>query len=279
MRDEFDEKTKEILAKRVGYRCSNPNCRQLTSGPQSDPDKALNIGVAAHITAASPGGPRYNPRLSSEERKSLENGIWLCQNHAKLIDNDEVIYTVDILNEWKRLSESAALLEIERTASDTEVTPDNDVECIRFYSQCLDRPAFQDRFMQEGSMEAFDRAIEDTITAINTGCLRSRDGVVLAQAKGKSYLSNRAWREKMDVIVDLLRAIRSRYALAIEQGQIDVGVERGGRQTYCVQDRTVAHWMDETRAEIIVVFSELCAEAGIPSLIFPRDFARRPRCH
>ncbi len=34
-------------------------------------------------------------------------------------------------------------------------------------------------------MEAFDKAIEDTITAINTGCLRSRDGTILAQAKGK----------------------------------------------------------------------------------------------
>ena len=30
----------------------------------------------------------------------------------------------------------------------------------------------QDAFHQEGSMEAFDRAMEDTLTAINTGCLR-----------------------------------------------------------------------------------------------------------
>ncbi len=44
-------------------------------------------------------------------------------------------------------------------------------------------------------MEAFDRAIEDTITALNTGCLRARDGTVLQQAKGKSYVANHAWRE------------------------------------------------------------------------------------
>jgi hypothetical protein len=124
-------------------------------------------------------------------------------------------------------------------------------------------------------MEAFDRAIEDTITAINTGCLRSRDGTVLSQARGKSYLSNRKWREKMDVIVDLLRAIRSRYGLAIGQGQIDVGSEHGGRHSYCIQDRQVAGWMDDTRAELIGIFSDLCAEAGIPALTFPRGFGRR----
>ncbi len=219
--------------------------------------------------------PRYNPQLTPEERKLPENGIWLCQNHAKLVDNDEVRYTVDILNEWKRLSERAALLEIEGTASDSETTQNNDVECIRFYSQCLDRPAFQDPFMQEGSMEAFDRALEDTITAINTGCLRSRDGGVLTQAKGKSYLSNRKWREKMDVIVDLLRAIRSRYALAIERGQISVGSEHAGRQSYCIYDRQVADWMDRTRSEIIEIFSELCGAAGISPLVFPRNHWRR----
>ena len=276
MRDDFDGKTKEILARRVGYRCSNPNCRQLTSGPQEDPAKAINIGVAAHITAASIGGPRY-AKMSSEERKSPENGIWLCQNCAKLIDNDTKRYRIDLLEEWKRLSERAALLEIENKSQPSEATQGNDIELIRFYSQCFDRPAFQDPFEQEGSMESFDKAIEDTITAINTGCLRSRDGTVLVQSKGKSYLSNDNWREKMDVIVDLLRAIRSRYALAVEQEQIHVDSEHRGRQFYFIHDKRVAEWMDNTRAEIINIFSELCKEVGIPSLEFPRHFGRKWR--
>ena len=115
MRDDFDEKTKQILARRVGYRCSNPNCRKPTSGPQEDPAKTISIGVAAHITAASPGGPRFDPTLSSGERKSPGNGIWLCQNCAKLIDSDEKRYSVSLLQEWKKLSEQAALLDMENT--------------------------------------------------------------------------------------------------------------------------------------------------------------------
>jgi len=67
-RDEFNLKTKDVLAHRVGMRCSNPNCRQPTSGPTVDQQKSVNVGVAAHIAAASPGGPRYERSLTKEER-------------------------------------------------------------------------------------------------------------------------------------------------------------------------------------------------------------------
>ncbi len=113
MRDEFDAKTNVTMARRVGFRCSNPQCKQLTSGPQEHPAKAINIGVAAHIAAASPGGPRYDPEMSPEERKSIANGIWLCQNCAKLIDNDEKRYPADLLKDWKNQSEEDSRAEVE----------------------------------------------------------------------------------------------------------------------------------------------------------------------
>jgi len=84
MRDEFPSAMKELLAKRVAYRCSNPDCRQVTAGPQEDTSKVVNLGVAAHITAASPDGPRYDPSLTPEERRSANNAIWLCQTCGKL---------------------------------------------------------------------------------------------------------------------------------------------------------------------------------------------------
>ncbi len=105
MRDDFSNKTKEILAKRVGYICSNPKCRQHTIGPNSEPNKSINIGIAAHITAASPGGTRYDDTLSPSERQSIENGIWLCSNCASLIDRDETTFSIELLNEWKNSTE------------------------------------------------------------------------------------------------------------------------------------------------------------------------------
>ena len=107
MRDEFTVSIKEELAKRVGYLCSNPSCRQPTSGPKSTPSGTVNIGVAAHITAASSGGPRYDDSFSSDDRGSSGNGIWLCQTCAKLVDNDQSRYTVDKLREWKSDAEAA----------------------------------------------------------------------------------------------------------------------------------------------------------------------------
>ncbi|MDT8900351.1 HNH endonuclease [Anaeroselena agilis] len=267
-RDNFDMTTKETLAKRVGFRCSNPNCRKLTSGPQIDSAGSINIGVAAHISAASLGGPRYDSQLTSEERKSIDNGIWLCQNCAKLIDNDSVLYSSDILLEWKHLSEKAALLEIQNNGVINLV---DDREIIKFFAQCFDRPAFQDPFDQEGSMENFDKAIEDTITAINTGALRARDGGVLQKSKGKAYLSNPLWRRKMDAIGDLLRALRERYELAVRTNDIHLGSTSDERQFYCINDRQLGAWFDLTRAEILKIFSEICGEAGISSEFqFPR---------
>ena len=55
MRDDFPRPVVETLAKRVGNRCSNPGCRKLTSGPHTEDEKVLNVGVAAHVTAAASG--------------------------------------------------------------------------------------------------------------------------------------------------------------------------------------------------------------------------------
>jgi len=112
--DDFPTLVKDLVAKRVAQRCSNPGCRQPTSGPQEDPNKAINLGVAAHITAASPGGARYDPTLTSTQRRSAENGIWLCQTCGKLIDNDELRYPVSTVREWKARAEKRAARDLER---------------------------------------------------------------------------------------------------------------------------------------------------------------------
>jgi len=101
VRDDFSAKTVRILAARVGYHCSNPTCASSTSGPQLDEDRTINIGVGAHIAAASPEGPRYDARMTSAERSSGANGIWLCQSCSKLIDSDQSRYTVELLHQWK----------------------------------------------------------------------------------------------------------------------------------------------------------------------------------
>lgn len=116
-RDDFSERTRRGLASRVGWRCSNPGCRALTVGPSSNPERHVNLGVAAHITAAAPGGPRFDSALTPARRRSSENGIWLCQGCAKLIDSDPEQHTVGTLRFWKHDSEELTRVSLGKQAS------------------------------------------------------------------------------------------------------------------------------------------------------------------
>ena len=77
-------------------------CRRLTSGATSDGASEISNGEAAHICAAASGGPRYDENMTSEERRGADNGIWLCDVHARAVDSKDSKFTVEELREWKR---------------------------------------------------------------------------------------------------------------------------------------------------------------------------------
>lgn len=120
---DFTTATIRALAARVGGLCSHPDCQALTSGPKHDSPDAVTVGVAAHITGAQPGGPRYDPTLSDTERQSAANGIWLCQTHARLIDVDNARFSVATLREWKANAELLASRHIGRPQAAVDVAP------------------------------------------------------------------------------------------------------------------------------------------------------------
>ncbi|MRI35166.1 HNH endonuclease [Endozoicomonas sp. OPT23] len=97
------------MAERVGWRCSFPGCNISTVGPDSDdPTKRINNGIAAHIYAAAPNGPRFNPEMTRDERRHITNGIWMCRNHGSLIDVDYTEYSAATLIKWKEQAERNA---------------------------------------------------------------------------------------------------------------------------------------------------------------------------
>jgi hypothetical protein len=105
MPNDFPEEVKLTIANRANLTCSNPACGATTRGPQIDPSKALNIGVAACISSAARGRPRYDEMLTPEQRASAWNGVWLCQTCANLIDTDEAAYPEEVVRAWKTLRE------------------------------------------------------------------------------------------------------------------------------------------------------------------------------
>lgn len=106
-RVDFSSKTKKIIAGRSGYRCSFPGCNCITIGPGATSRETASMGVASHIFAASPNGPRGMGGLTKEELSSPENGIWLCAKHGQLVDtNRGNKYPSDLLLSYKALNEA-----------------------------------------------------------------------------------------------------------------------------------------------------------------------------
>jgi hypothetical protein len=103
-RDDFSNTTKAALAKRSGFLCAI--CRAVTVGPSAQSPMAItNVGVAAHIAAASPGGPRYSAAMTPAQRQDIANGIWLCGIHAKRIDDDVMTWPEAMLQRIKKVHE------------------------------------------------------------------------------------------------------------------------------------------------------------------------------
>jgi hypothetical protein len=123
--NDFSEATKRAVALRAGHRCSFAGCGQSTVGPSDESPRAVtNIGVAAHICAASLKGRRYVASMTPQERSDISNAIWLCSNHAALIDRDAVTYTIEDLREMKRIHEAACAESVRRARQEASLPDD-----------------------------------------------------------------------------------------------------------------------------------------------------------
>jgi len=124
-RDEFSKPTKQALELRANSRCSFRGCPQITSGPSDESAESINrTGVAAHIhgAAAGRGSRRYLPSMTREERRHINNGIWLCATHADLIDGDAATYTADKLRKMKKEhEEKIKMIQRDRLATDQSI--------------------------------------------------------------------------------------------------------------------------------------------------------------
>lgn len=105
MYPDFNKKTVETVAKKAAYKCSNPDCRVSTVGPNSDPNKSTLIGEAAHIYGARRNSKRYRDEMTDSARAEITNAIWLCRNCHKLIDTDEIKYSSNLLFAWRETHE------------------------------------------------------------------------------------------------------------------------------------------------------------------------------
>ncbi len=90
-----------------GLECAAPDCKNLLIAK----DEKSIISKICHIEAANEGGPRYNSKMTDDERRAYENLILLCDACHTIIDNkeNEEDYPVDLLKKWKKEHEKKVL--------------------------------------------------------------------------------------------------------------------------------------------------------------------------
>ncbi|WP_172746749.1 hypothetical protein [Neorhizobium sp. T25_13] len=122
-RDDFSAAVRRVAAQRVAYRCSSPACDRVTVGPDSAlVGAAVSIGKAAHIHAASPGGPRFDAAQTPAERASLANALWLCSNCATMIDvNGGASFPAKKLKQWRVEAEARASKELQTGQAELQI--------------------------------------------------------------------------------------------------------------------------------------------------------------
>ena len=207
---------------------------------------------------------------------TYENAIPLCPNchdevHAgyapgrvsRLFTPDELLQH---LERTKVLANTQAHL---RPGSEAWLA---DTERLRFFSKCLDRPAFRHHFHQELSFSDFDQAMEDTLLAINTGYWRTRDGEVIERAEGKAHLVNPEWRTLLDRVAQLVGTVRIelRQALSLDRMLFEHGRGSGSRvddSDYVFSwDSPLTIRIDDLRNEALEALNVALGEAGLARL-------------
>lgn len=92
----------------------------------------------------------------------------------------------------------------------------DDTTALRIAYLFFDRPGFRLAFENEASIPDFDKAMKDTLLALNTGVLKTRDGVVIARGKPRSEFREPIIRNALDSAVRSIERITIALARAIE---------------------------------------------------------------
>ncbi|MBI5870980.1 MAG: HNH endonuclease [Actinobacteria bacterium] len=158
-----------------------------------------------------------------------------------------------------------------KLVAEGKILPDAplDASYLELLRRAFDRPAFSTPFRQEGRMEDFEKAIDDTVLVLNTGVLRTRDNQVISDIGfGKSSVLDSNWQARLNDLETQLLQLRSSINRALADGHI----KSCGSHCYC-GDNAAIDELDQIRADIIETLNLLLEEAGIrgiPNMIWLR---------
>jgi HNH endonuclease len=208
--------------------------------------------------------------ISERGSDHIDNAIPLCPNCHDEVHSPyapgRITRSYSASELRGHLAETIRLARREAEAAPGTRTWEADRELVLFYAQCLDRPAFQTHFHMELSFADMDRALEDTLLALNTGFWRTRDGTLIERARGKVHVANPVWRERLDEAAASIDAARRllRDALGLD---IDLyRWERGHASDRLRYDRDLGAEIDRLRETAVKSVNAILRDLGQPEL-------------
>jgi hypothetical protein len=87
----------------TAFRCAKPDCSKPLYRMNNETGETILNSRVAHIHARRQGGPRWKDGMPSEENRSADNLLLLCEEHAFEIDGTSEHYPPELLHEWKEL--------------------------------------------------------------------------------------------------------------------------------------------------------------------------------
>lgn len=116
---DYTKGTDMALANLSGGLCYWPGCPEpMLKAVEGEMDF---IGQRVHIRGALPGSARYDPTMSDDQRRSIQNLVLMCKSHHEIVDiRQPTRYPVSVLTRWKAQREAEPREALKRLR---EVTP------------------------------------------------------------------------------------------------------------------------------------------------------------
>ena len=154
-----------------------------------------------------------------------------------------------------------AEVEIRKFVDDFPDLSDSDM--LQLIGAVFDRPAFRTPFGLESSFFYFEKAIEDTIRALNTGVWRTREGDEIRRIPSIHHIRDQRTQAVLKKVVLQVDRLRHIFVAGLNDGQIKrCPCGQAGCPVYMLTHR-VSDDMDRTRREILRTFRSVSASFDV----------------
>jgi nucleoside phosphorylase len=152
------------------------------------------------------------------------------------------------------------VLDVERVPETDSMscgTSMDDASKVEQMSRCFARPAFTTPLQAEVSFPNFEKAVTDTIEALNTGVWRLRDGTEITRIASRFDINDSNLREDLERLVEKLVELRRVYLALSKTGSVRDGSCGTESCSIVFLDEAALNRLSGLRAEILQDFGQI----------------------